>query len=204
SQSEVPLLVLTADRPPELRNVGAPQTIDQVSLYGSSPRLFIDVATPQETKLPDAVGLAGQAWAAATHRIPGPVHVNLPFREPLLDRAPIPRSGPAVAPPAAVTTALDLAELARRVSGKKGLIVAGRSNDAEFPVACSALAEATGFPVFADPLSGLRYGTHSLELVLEHGDAIAAAGVLDRQRPDLVLRFGPVPTSKPVWTWLAA
>jgi 2-succinyl-5-enolpyruvyl-6-hydroxy-3-cyclohexene-1-carboxylate synthase len=204
SQSEVPLIVLTADRPPALRNVGAPQTIDQLSLYGSSPRLFIDAGVPDQENVLHATDLATEAWRAATSSPPGPVHLNLPFAEPLLDGTSPqpPESGSG--PPLPTDTPPAVGQLARTIAGRKGLIVAGRNNDPAFPTACARLAATTGFPVIADPLTGLRHGVHPLEHVLACGDLLAAAGLLDRVKPDLVLRLGPLPTSKAVWTWLAA
>ena len=99
---------------------------------------------------------------------------------------------------------MDLEDLATRINGKRGLIVAGRCNDPTFPSACATLAQTLGFPVIADPLSGVRHGSHMSEHILSHGDLLATAGALDAHRPEVVIRFGPVPTSKPVWTWLAA
>jgi 2-succinyl-5-enolpyruvyl-6-hydroxy-3-cyclohexene-1-carboxylate synthase len=204
SESAVPLLVLTADRPPELRNVGAPQTIDQIGLYGSSVRLFIDAPAPNgETTRQHAADLGTEAWLAATLAQPGPVHLNLPFREPLLTASPeTTTSSPVRLPDIATPPPLDLADLATSISGRAGIIVAGRTNDPGFPTACTALAAATGYPVFADPLSGMRHGDHPLDLVLGCGDALATAGMLDRLEPDLVIRFGNVPTSKAIWRWL--
>ncbi|MCP4303919.1 MAG: 2-succinyl-5-enolpyruvyl-6-hydroxy-3-cyclohexene-1-carboxylic-acid synthase [bacterium] len=203
SQSHVPLLVLTADRPEELRNVGAPQTIDQLSLYGSSTKLFIDAPPPGPTS---AVGhaseLAVRAWTAATTGTPGPVHLNLPFREPLLGKTESIANPPVPVVTAAEVAALDLANVAGQFDGRKGIIVAGRSDDPEFASACADLAAATGWPIFADPLSGIRHGTHPLDRVLAYGDLLATAGALEQLKPEIVARFGPVPTSKPVWRWL--
>jgi 2-succinyl-5-enolpyruvyl-6-hydroxy-3-cyclohexene-1-carboxylate synthase len=204
SQSDVPLIVLTADRPPELRGVGAPQTIDQIDLFGSSPRLFIDARPPDESAGGGAAEIAHEAWTAATGMRPGPVHVNLPFREPLLTGEPATSPGAVSGTVAGPFSVPDLSEVGARIEGRNGLIIAGRSNDPAFPSACADLAKATGFPIIADPLSGLRYGEHSLEYVLGAGDALAAAGVLDRIHPDALIRFGPIPTSKPVWQWMQA
>ncbi|MDJ0952529.1 MAG: 2-succinyl-5-enolpyruvyl-6-hydroxy-3-cyclohexene-1-carboxylic-acid synthase [Acidimicrobiia bacterium] len=203
SQSDVPLLILTADRPAELRDVGAPQTVDQISLYGSAVRMFAEALPPDTDTAPEAPGeIAIDIWAHATASPPGPVHLNLPFREPLLE--PATTSPPAVTAPAASPYELpDLDDLVDRLNGKRGVIVAGRCNDPDFPAACAALARAGGFPVLADPLSGLRHGSHVSAHILSHGDLLATAGALDAHRPEVVIRFGPVPTSKPVWSWLA-
>lgn len=203
SQSEVPLLVMTADRPEELRNVGAPQTIDQLSLYGSSPRLFIDAPTPDAaTTAQSAADLASKAWTAATSGTPGPVHLNLPFREPLLTAGNIQQSGHLQPIFAQNSEPLQLTTIAKQLNGRRGIIVAGRTNDRDFAQACSELAAALMWPIFADPLSGLRHGDHHLDRVLAYGDSLAAAGALDRLQPEIALRFGPVPTSKPTWKWL--
>jgi len=201
--SDVPLLVLTADRPEELRGRGAPQTIDQISLYGTAVRMFADALVPDEdTPAEAAAETAVDIWAHATTSPPGPVHLNLPFREPLLE------ADWAVAPPRlerierSTEPHPDLAPIAADLTGRRGLIVAGRSHDPDFPAACAELAAIAGFPIIADPLSGLRFGTHRQDHVLAYGDRLAAAGVLDMLRPEVVVRFGPIPTSKPTWTWL--
>jgi len=202
SHSDVPLIVLTADRPEELRGVGAPQTIDQISLYGTAVRMFADALVPElETSVASALDIAFDAWAHATAVPSGPVHINLPFREPLLDE-PRAHFTPALTPIGDDAPVPDLSIVASRLAGRRSLIVAGRSNDPEFAAACARLARRLSAPILADPLSGLRFGGHSLELVLSSGDQLAAAGALDLLRPEIVLRFGPVPTSKPVWTWL--
>jgi 2-succinyl-5-enolpyruvyl-6-hydroxy-3-cyclohexene-1-carboxylate synthase len=201
--SDVPLLVLTADRPDELRGRGAPQTIDQISLYGTAVRMFADALAPDETTEAETPAeIAFDIWAHATAVPPGPVHLNLPFREPLLGRKEAVAAALTPRPPAAAEEPLDLTAIVARLEGRRGIVVAGRSNDGDFAAACSALAGSLGFPIFADPLSGLRFGTHDLDNVLSHGDHLATAGALDVLSPEVVLRFGPVPTSKPVWQWL--
>jgi 2-succinyl-5-enolpyruvyl-6-hydroxy-3-cyclohexene-1-carboxylate synthase len=201
--SEIPLLVLTADRPEELRGLGAPQTINQISLFGTAVRMFADALAPDDDTPLEAPGeIAVDIWAHATTSPPGPVHLNLPFREPLLGAIETfdpPRLESIDIPKEPVP---DLSSVATALSGCRGLIVAGRENDPAFPAACAGLAAVTGFPVIADPLSGLRFGDHRLDNVLAYGDHLAAAGALDLLAPEVVLRFGPVPTSKPTWSWL--
>lgn len=210
--SHIPLVILTADRPQELRDTGAPQTIHQADLFGTSAKWTHDAAPPDPTADPAryAVRLATQAWTIARENPSGPVHLNLAFRDPL---APQVTDESMPEPPATPTvhlgtlTAADeaLLALARQVSSKKVLIVAGPSSDPEAPAAIADLAHALGAPIFADPLSGLRAGHHPVEYAIGMGDALARAGRLDRDlRPDVVVRFGPVPTSKALWTWLAA
>ena len=84
SHAEVPMIVLTADRPPELQGVGAPQTIDQQRLFGAAVRQFIDAGVPDDDRRNEWRNVAGRAWRAANLDRPGPVQVNLPFREPLV------------------------------------------------------------------------------------------------------------------------
>ena len=83
-QSGVPMVVLTADRPPELHGVGAPQTIEQTNLYGGAVRWFHDPGVPLDEQRATWRSIASNAWAHAVGDKPGPVHLNLPFREPLV------------------------------------------------------------------------------------------------------------------------
>jgi 2-succinyl-5-enolpyruvyl-6-hydroxy-3-cyclohexene-1-carboxylate synthase len=113
SESGIPLLVLTADRPPELRGTGASQTIDQVKMYGDAVRWYADPGAPERRA--GAVGhwrsLACQAAAQAAGTagtFPGPVHVNLPFRDPLVPDGPVP-GGPATGPRVAGSQVMDAA-----------------------------------------------------------------------------------------------
>ena len=210
SLSRVPLVVLTADRPAELRDRGAPQTIDQVHLYGRAAKWFTelplfdgDPATAAHVR-----SVAGRAVAVAVAGPAGPVQVNVPFREPLLPDGPFgaPEDAASDAP---FTTAIagrrgldhaGLDALAARLSAaERGLIVAGPDDDPRLPAALAALARATGFPILADPLSGLRTGPHDRELVVARADQLVRPGPwIDAHRPDLVLRTGAMPTSKPI------
>ena len=214
----VPLLVLTSDRPPELRDIGAGQTIDQIGLYGTATRWFSEVGTHEA----DDAGLlhmratGSRAVAEATGGR-GPVHLNLAWRDPL---GPVPspddvtatdplardgRSGgrPLTTGLAGREPAAALVEaLAGAVSGaSRGMIVAGRLPDRSLTPAIAALAERTGFPVLADPTSQLRFGAHDRSAVVTAYDQIVRAERPDLA-PDLVLRFGDLPTSKPLRLWL--
>ena len=220
-RSRVPLLVLTADRPSDLRDSGANQTIDQVKLYGDAVRWYRELPEPEpvprtlrslRTTISRSVGVT-----AGTP--PGPVHLNIPFRKPLepvevpddlpddLDeRDPLAtngRAGPFVETtlgrPEVDSDALDrLSDML--VSADRPLIVAGP--DDEQGLSRSALAElvdATNAPVLADPLSGLRFGPHARELPV-CGGYDAYVGVAPE--PDVVLRFGASPTSQPLCEFL--
>ena len=205
--SRVPLLVFTADRPPELRGIGAPQTIDQLELYGTAVKWFHDAGVPDSTAPTTAPNLAAHAWTIAGDLPAGPIHINFPFREPLsspLDAGvdvetpspPLTMRGP-VQPPDAVVT-----DLAERLSGRRILLVAGAQLDPAFPAALAELARTCRLPIHADPLSGLRHGGHDRSAVVVSSDLLAASGWLATNPPGAILRFGGLPTSKPLWRWM--
>jgi 2-succinyl-5-enolpyruvyl-6-hydroxy-3-cyclohexene-1-carboxylate synthase len=212
----VPLLVLTADRPPELRGIGANQAIDQIKLYGDGVRLFCEVGAPDEAAAsPDDRdagrywrSVAGRAWAAALGPPAGPVHLNLAFAEPLLpdplDGAPAP-GRPAGAPwtiatrPALVPARSEVAALGEAVrASPRGLLVVGWGAAVE-PAAVDAFATAAGWPVLADPLSGARRGPATIST---YDSLLRVAAFADQHRPDLVVRIGAGPTSKALTAWL--
>ena len=206
-ESRVPLLVLTADRPPELRGTGANQTVDQIKLYGQAVRWFCEVGVPEGRPGMTAYwrATACRAWAEATGGPAGPVHLNLAFREPLTPEAdeegfPEPLDGrPGGVPWVALSTgqpALDdaaLNDLAAELAGaERGLLVAGDGPDAGPLV---AVAERLGWPVLAEPTSGARRGPHAIALgaLLAQTPAFAEA-----HAPDLILRSGRPQLSRPV------
>ncbi len=217
-EARVPLLVLTADRPPELRAVGAGQTIDQIGLYGRAAKWFFEVddfpASPARVRW--LRQLACRAFWTAVDGRPGPVHLNFSFREPLvpdgeagvpdvdvvpgredgrpwLSRPPVPRVPD--------TGLID--DLMRQAGGaSRPVVVAGRNErDPRLGAALDAFCDRAGVPLLADPLSGARRGPAAVA----HYDALLrspsfAASV----EPDLVVRVGDLPTSKPLRAWLAA
>jgi 2-succinyl-5-enolpyruvyl-6-hydroxy-3-cyclohexene-1-carboxylate synthase len=213
SLARVPLVVLTADRPAELRDRGAPQTIDQDHLYGRHAKGFAELALMEEA--PDATAhvrsVAGRAVATALEGPAGPVHLNLPLRDPLIPTEELGEVAPAhpAAPEAPFYVAVpgrrtldpeQVAAIARRFAGiERGLIVAGPLDDPATHEPIARLAAATGYPILADPLSGMRRGAHDRSLVLAHGDHIVRAGPwIDAHHPEIVVRFGAMPTSKPI------
>jgi 2-succinyl-5-enolpyruvyl-6-hydroxy-3-cyclohexene-1-carboxylate synthase len=223
-ESALPLIVLSADRPPELRDVGAGQTIDQIKLYGSSVRWFCEVGVhdADDDGLLHYRSVACRALAVSRGEPrPGPVHLNLPWREPL---APIPVEAAVSATdplalegrdprPLTAVTPIDmepstflLDEVAGHIaSARAGVIVAGRQTDPELREPLAALARAAGFPILAEPTSQLRCGPHDRSLVVSTYDHLLRdQGFRERAQPDLVLRFGEMPTSKPLRAWLAA
>jgi 2-succinyl-5-enolpyruvyl-6-hydroxy-3-cyclohexene-1-carboxylate synthase len=203
-QARVPLLLLTADRPPELRDSGANQTVDQQKLYGDAVRWFTELPEPEADarKLRSLRTTVGRSVAEATGVPPGPVHLNVSFRKPLeptevpddvpeefADEAPLAAEGREKGSRPFVTTSQGRPELAdadfERVRGAvesadRGLIVAGPA-DAPTPErdAVDALAAATGFPVLADPLSGHRFGHDGEPTSATRGDGERTAVASD-------------------------
>ncbi|WP_135819662.1 2-succinyl-5-enolpyruvyl-6-hydroxy-3-cyclohexene-1-carboxylic-acid synthase [Halostella litorea] len=217
-RARVPLLVLTADRPPELRDSGANQTVDQTKLYGDAVRWFRELPEPRDGGRPlrSLRTTAARALAEATGTPAGPVHLNCPFRkrlEPPEGTANEDRRTTAPERPHVRTTAgrptLDedrLADLAAAVDGAdRGLVVAGPADDAApSPDAVADFAAAAGFPILADPLSGVRYGPHvgDAPVVGGYDGYLDPAVTGDWPDPDLVVRFGASPTSKPLRKYL--
>jgi 2-succinyl-5-enolpyruvyl-6-hydroxy-3-cyclohexene-1-carboxylate synthase len=221
-ESALPLLVLSADRPPELRGIGAGQTIDQIKPFGSSVRWFCEVGThaADDRGLLHYRSVACRALAAARGETrPGPVHLNLPWREPL---APLPVEGAVTATdplalegregrPLTAVTRIDLepsAFLLDEVAGHiadaiSGVIVAGRQLDPELREPLAHLARVSGFPILAEPTSQLRCGPHDRSRVVATYDQLLRDERFARSVvPDLVVRFGEMPTSKPLRAWL--
>jgi 2-succinyl-5-enolpyruvyl-6-hydroxy-3-cyclohexene-1-carboxylate synthase len=209
SMSGIPLLLLSADRPSALRGTGANQTIEQAGIFGGYVRWSLDAPLPAPG--PDAGrswrALAAEAMERALGSRPGPVHLNLPFTEPLVpsgapvDLGPEPpaRDGeetPPAASPAAPDPALvdELAELIRVT--ERGLVLAGGLASAGAPDGLSAivrLAKAAAWPLVAEPTSGARTGPAALAtgaLLLGAPDFVAS------HVPDLLIQFGATPTSR--------
>jgi 2-succinyl-5-enolpyruvyl-6-hydroxy-3-cyclohexene-1-carboxylate synthase len=196
-EAAVPLLVLTADRPPELRLTGASQAIDQIKLYGDAVRWFCEAGVPEQR--PDQAAtaaywrsLACQAWIHAAGRaggLPGPVHLNLAFRDPLVPDAgepaePLPgrpdgEPWTRVSADPAGSAALDLPWTER------GVVVCGDGDcDA---AALTRLAERAGWPVLAEPSSGARRGPNALSA---YQYLLGNAGFLAGHQPDLIVSAG--------------
>jgi 2-succinyl-5-enolpyruvyl-6-hydroxy-3-cyclohexene-1-carboxylate synthase len=222
-ESAVPLLVLTADRPAELRGIGAGQTIDQLKLYGSAVRWFCEVGTHEadDDGLLHYRAIACRAFATARGEVrAGPVHLNFPWREPL---APVEQPGAvtatdplalqgrderpltAVTPSSAEPSQFLLDEVAGHIgAADSGVIVAGRQLEPELREPLADLARAAGFPILAEPTSQLRCGPHERSHVIAAYDLLLRdEAFAERVRPDFVLRFGELPTSKPLRAWLA-
>jgi len=200
-ESGVPLIVITADRPPELQGVGAPQTTPQADLFGAHAKTRVDLPVPGPDVSVRVFRTAGlRAIASATAAKQGPVHIQAPFREPLWTAGE--DAGERLAPARLISGArtLDRAQLAKVASwlSPRGVIIAGPM---ETPApAAVTLAERLGWPILADAASNLRAGGHPN--VLTHGDAIVRAQS-DRLAPDVVFKIGRAPSSKATQEWLA-
>ncbi|MEB2284337.1 MAG: 2-succinyl-5-enolpyruvyl-6-hydroxy-3-cyclohexene-1-carboxylic-acid synthase [Myxococcales bacterium] len=221
AMAEVPLIVLTADRPPELRDCHAAQTIDQVRLYATHARWSVDAPAPSADVDLDAYfrTLAHRAVAAATEAPRGPVHVNLPMREPLLDVGAERRRG-AAAPEARLASVprvhaasgapslSAVAHVAAALGGRpRGLVVCGPGTaaDAATAAALVRLTDRLGWPLLADPLSGLRFGSHYRPGIVDGYDPLLQGGLCDAAwHPEAVLQFGAPPVSAALQRFLAA
>jgi 2-succinyl-5-enolpyruvyl-6-hydroxy-3-cyclohexene-1-carboxylate synthase len=217
-EARVPLLILTADRPAELRENGAGQAIDQLKIFGSAARWFVEVELPEasDSGLRWIRTLACRAYAATLEGSPGAVHLNFPLREPLVSDEALPEDATARpdgapyvlrlparwAPRRGMDGGAEQQRLAERVgAARRGVIVAGRHERRDgLDEAAAELAARAGWPLLADPLSRARRGPAAIA----HYDAFlrdpAQAG---RLAPDLVLRVGDLPVSKPLREWLA-
>lgn len=219
--SEVPLLVLTADRPAEMRESGANQTIDQLKLYGDHVRWFVDVPVPEANFSKHLYRylqtLAARAYETSKFPLPGPVHLNFQFRKPLepinvptdrpawMDEALLSanKTSPArltFSHPKLIPTHEQIHFLSENIStSPQGLIVCGpRCPDGDFPARLTQLAAKLGYPILADSLSGIRFGEHVNSVIIGGYDIFLPTDL----RPDLVLRFGDVPTSNALCDYL--
>jgi len=212
-EARVPLLVLSADRPAELRENGAGQAIDQLKLFGSAAKWFFEVSLEGGSG-PDQLRfirtLACRAYWTALQDRPGAVHLNFPLREPLVIGEPLPedtsgrvdghphvRRSPAT--PASAAAEQELRELVGEA--RRGVLVAGRHERADGLARSAAeFARAAGWPLLADPLSGARRG----EAAVAHYDALLRdERFASTHEPDVVVRVGDLPVSKPLRSWLA-
>lgn len=221
SQSEVPMLVLTADRPHELRHSGANQTMDQVKLYGDHVRWSVDAplpeADPSERTIRYLRALADRALAVSLGQngLPGPVHINLPFRKPLEPTRSASHLSDATHFSQGAQTRIHtaprapqadlLADVTKQIQAKpKGVIVAGpRCPKGDFASALAKLSAQTGYPILADPLSGLRFGEHvDTGMIIAGYGAALRSSLLASAQPELILRFGVMPISQPLSDFL--
>ena len=225
NMSHVPLLVLTADRPPELRHSGANQTIDQIKMFGDHVLWSVDVALPEqdppEIALRNLRTLAARALATANGLRKGPVHLNFPFRKPLepqyvegwlgADQSMVSSIRPGRQPYTKIERG-DIRPTAEQVgllsdlisSSERGIIVCGpRCPGGDFPHIVGELARKCSYPLFADPLSGLRFGSHFSQAPIIGGYETFLDDSTSPPQPDLVIYFGAVPTANRLNKYLA-
>jgi 2-succinyl-5-enolpyruvyl-6-hydroxy-3-cyclohexene-1-carboxylate synthase len=209
SHAGVPLIAVTADRPPELHGVGAPQTVDQDGLFGTSPRWAVSPGVAEQDAQNSWRSLAARlvAESVAGPNGPGPVHLNLAFREPLLGTpaeavtsAGRPDGGPwhERMPSKGAQPHPSLIDLLAGQAGGRGLIVAGAG--AGEPATLTAVANRLGWPLMAEPRSGCRVSDPS---VVACADALLRIPEVAAWRPDVVLRLGAPWVSKVLTQWLA-
>lgn len=207
SAGAVPILFVSADRPPELHGCGANQTIPQAGMFSPYVRASHVLEAPAgDFDARFASALAARAFDQACWPLPGPVHLNQPFREPL-----VPPAGESTLvsptdsrPLVAVSRPLPsidpelVADIAARISGGRGAIVCGEMRpDAAFAERVSALAAQLDCPILAEPLSGLRFGSHDRSrLVVRYNRWPENAAAREVTRPDWVLRFGSWPVTR--------
>lgn len=222
-ESSLPLIVLTADRPAELRHCNSGQTVDQQKLYGSYPNLYVESSVPAAdlSRLAYLRQMVIQVWERSQFPVAGPVHVNLPFRDPL---APVPQvAAEALAAdfdgeaffahlpwmPAAVPSANELFvppyTLAHE-TGLRGVIVAGPAQPCHPQSYCDAVARLAhhfGFPVLAEGLSPLRnWCDRNPNLITAYDGILRNDALAHELAPEIVIRIGETPTSKELRLWL--
>ena len=197
--SRVPMVVCTADRPPELRDVAAPQTIDQTKLFGSAVRWFHDPGVPADDARHSWRSLSRRAVAAAIGTLPGPVHLNLPFREPLLGVVgDLPPAQDAHVRRAVIgVDSFEADSFLHDVSGRRGIVIAGRGSGSDVLEFASRL----GWPVLADATSGLRNGAAGV--VLAFDPILRSERFASSHMPEVVVRVGDLPASKVLSQWVA-
>ena len=204
--SGVPLLLLSADRPPELQDCGAGQTIDQTKLFGPFARTFHQIQLPDESEesLGDLREIIVRAYTETTGRNPGPVHLNFPFREPLIyqDDKPVKIDLPervdlSESPSGEVFSKTD--EIVKKLgSGKRLLVIAGENAPLE---TFSKWHHPESPPILCDSLSPLRETTVPTR-ILRFENLLRSKDFRPKARPDAILQLGPLPTSKTLRNWL--
>lgn len=217
-QARIPLLVLTADRPNELRDIGAPQAIDQIKMYGNYVKWFVEMSLPvdERSMIQYSRTMAARAIGTSVSAPGGPVHLNFPLREPLLPTLQAEdlwtKYGEAngsivdVQVGSYTITEERAAFFAQLFSQKKkGIIVCGEMpGRSDFSELVTELAEALQYPIFADPLSGLRAGSHAKNMICEGYDAfLRDEAVKEALDPEVIIRFGSMPVSKFLTQYIA-
>ncbi|HLQ72846.1 MAG TPA: 2-succinyl-5-enolpyruvyl-6-hydroxy-3-cyclohexene-1-carboxylic-acid synthase [Bacillota bacterium] len=207
-QSRVPLIVLTTDRPHELRDNGAPQAIDQVKLFHDYVKMFHEMALPEssESMLNYVRSKAARTIIEATAANAGPVHLNFPFREPLVPDFSIEdmwgeKKRRAHHPLYSGVKRLSedqFIHISRLLAeNKKVIIICGPGINSDEAESITQLADVINAPILADPLANIRVGSHDKHCVIETYDTILRSeSVRQSLEPDVIIRFGAMPVSK--------
>lgn len=205
--SAVPLVVCTADRPPALWDVGAPQVIDQTKLFGDAVRFFAEPGVPTADGASWWRSFASRSWAEAVgwSGQAGPVHLNLSFDDPLVGHPDeLPAARPGKRPwhelrPLQRPAAIDIGDMAERFVGRRGVVIAGRG--VSDPSAVIEVANRLGWPVLADHRSGCRRPG----VAIDHFDSLLrSAAFAEARQPQVILRFGQILASKSLSQWTTA
>ncbi|MEI5908768.1 2-succinyl-5-enolpyruvyl-6-hydroxy-3-cyclohexene-1-carboxylic-acid synthase [Bacillus spongiae] len=201
--SRIPLIVITADRPHELREVGAPQAIDQIQLYGNHVKWFVDLPIPEndDSVIRFVQSSMKRGVMTALESPAGPVHFNVPFREPLIpDLVKAHSYFQSTVQDFEIGTkrlsSHSLEELAHQLDDKeKGLIICGPMENGDHVKAILNLAKKLQFPILADPLSYMRSGLHN-EVIECYDSFLKVQDFQQKFKPDCLIRFGAMPVSK--------
>ncbi|OTP11868.1 2-succinyl-5-enolpyruvyl-6-hydroxy-3-cyclohexene-1-carboxylic-acid synthase [Enterococcus sp. 10A9_DIV0425] len=201
-EANIPLVILTADRPPEARGVGAPQTMDQQKLYSNHVKNYTEMALPEDSKefLRYSYWHGANSAATSVATPAGPVHVNLPFREPLIPD---------------LSLAVEFSFYARHFSSKKiveevpelpewmskkGLIIIGRALSSDQARKLIDLAEYLKWPIIGDPLSNLATCKKTSRNYIPHADLIFSQKL--PESPEVIWQFGNLPVAKNVMIYI--
>ena len=209
SHSGAPLVLLSADRPPELQGCGTNQTIDQIGLFGTHVRASHVLGTPFKGFDPGYLHrLAARVCEQAAWPHPGPVHINQPFREPLVPGRETPAASPLeriiIARPELLPSPDDIREFAARIAGRPGIIVCGETpTRIDLAEALTALADRLDCPILAEPLSNLRFGPHDRSHVcFRYNTWLGETRTGEPLRPEWILHFGSYPVTRHLQAFL--
>ncbi|MEE6130616.1 2-succinyl-5-enolpyruvyl-6-hydroxy-3-cyclohexene-1-carboxylic-acid synthase [Priestia sp. GS2] len=215
--SRVPLLVITADRPHELREVGAPQAINQQYLFSHYAKWFVDTALPKATEEPIRYirTLAGRAVSLSASGPKGPVHINMPLREPIVPNLSLENlwslherenSYVSFDEGKSMLSSQAFEHIGQFIKDEtKGLIICGDQLNSEDKQAIVELSDYLQFPIIADPLSQMRSGNHDKDLIIDTYDSfLKKEGIQPLLKPEVVIRFGAMPVSKGLTLFLKA
>jgi len=216
SMDNIPMIVLSADRPPELIDVGANQAIFQQDIYGVYPRLSLNLPPPEpQTLAIDILNQVIQLFTSSTTVRPGPVHLNCQFRKPLLPKEVVGSELPTynvdwvksnLRPISGLSTSLPLPDeklqlvLQNFEKSKRGIIIVGRSVNQSYNQSILQLSESLNLPVLPDVQSQLRFECHAH--IINHFDLVLLSDEAQQQRPDFVIHFGGAFTSKRLLNYL--